>query len=153
MEMIGPGSAPPAIHVQPSGLNLIAGSLVGDVTDIQTWQDGNLLQLEEVAATPGQDLEILFTNMIGFRRVVVSMYYSGSATHWIEIQIFDWIAVAWKTLWTFTSGNGLNYRYSDIPVRSDDFVDAGGNAKLRICHPAAGNAAHDSFIDYASLVR
>jgi hypothetical protein len=138
----------------PDSLTLTAGTLVGDVTDIQEWQDGNVLQLEEAAATPGQDLGFNFVGVISVRRVAVGMYYAGSITHYIEIQIWNYTKVAWEILWTFTSALGTNLRYSNIPSNQNgaDYFDAAGNAKLRLLHPPGGNASHDSFIDYVALL-
>ena len=151
--MIGAGQHIPFFHVPPASINAVVGVLTGDITDIQTWQDGNILQLAEVAATPGQDLEITFANVTDFRRIGLSMYYEGSLSHWIEVQLWNVVEAVWEIVWTFSNGLGLNYRYSDIPKLFTEFIDGSGNVKMRICHPTAGNAAHDSFIDYATLIR
>jgi len=151
--MIGPGTSFPSLHIVPDSINAIAGVLTGTVADVQSWQDGNVLELAEVAATPGQNMEITFVDVVVFRHVVVAMYYQGSATHWVEVQLWDNIAAAWKKIHTFDSSMGLNYRYTDIPVLSADFISGAKEVKMRLYHPVAGNAAHDSFIDYAALVR
>lgn len=152
--MIGTGVSIPGEHNVPSSINIIVGTPTGTVADIQSWADGNVLQIAEVAATPGMDLEMLFTNVKSIRRIGLSMYYDGSSTHWIEIQIWNYTEAAWKTIWTFSKDGGLNYRYSDLSAGSDDdYIDASGNAKLKMVHPTAGNAAHDAFIGYAALIR
>ena len=151
--MIGPGQHVPFFHVPPDSINVIAGTPTGTVADIQNWQDGNVLQIQEVAATPGQNIEITFNNVTDFRRIGVSMYYAGSATHWIEIQLWNVAEAAWEIIWTFSTGLGLNYRYSDIPKLFTEFIDGAGNVKMRIFHPQNGNAAHNTFIDYAALIR
>lgn len=151
--MIGAGSSFPQFHIPPDSINAIVGGLTGTVADIQNWQDGNVLQLAEVAATPGQNLEITFVDVVVFRRLAVSIFYAGSATHWVEIQLWDVQAADWKTVWTIPSSLGMNYRYSDIPILSADFIDGANEVKMRIYHPTGGNAAHDTFIDYAALVR
>lgn len=156
-EQAGPGQNFPGFHIPVNAINVVAGNAIGDVTDIQNWQDGNILQIEEVAATPGQEVEFLFTDIVEFKRLGISMFYVGSATHFIEIQIWDFVQAAWLTIWTFSSGLGLNYRYSDIPATPEiklfDLIDGAGNVKVRMCHPVNGNAAHDSFIDYVTLIR
>lgn len=154
--MIGAGISIPGIHVPANSINVITGTPIGDVTDIQNWQDSNLLQNQEAAATPGQNIEITFVDVTDFRRVGVSMYYAGGAAHWMEIQLWNVTEAAWKIFWTFSVGFGLNYRYSDIPETPDafrDFIDGSGDVKMRLLHPAMGNAAHNSFIDYAALIR
>jgi len=153
MEQVGPGTFIPGPHEVPASINVIVGTPTGSVSDIQTWRDGNTLDILEAAATPGQNVEITFTNIKAFRRVAIGMYYSGSVAHWIEVQLWDNIAASWKTLRTILTGLGLDYKYSDLPVRSDDFVNGSGEVKMRLYHPAMGNAAHNSFIDYAALIR
>lgn len=150
--MIGPGISIPAIHKVADSITVTVGTPTGTVADIQTWQDGNILQIAEVAATPGIDVEVNFVDVESIRRIGLSMFYEGSSTHWLEIQLWDYVATAWKTVWTFSTDGGMNYRYSDLPVSDNDFIDINGNSKLRICHPTAGNAAHDAFIDYVALI-
>lgn len=148
----GPGKSIPGFHNIPDSINAVVGGLTGTVADIQTWQDGNVLLLAETTGTPGMDLEINFTDVKSIRRVALGMFYDGSALHWVEIQLWDYVAVAYKTVWTFSAGNGLNYRYSDLPVSGTNFIDGSGNSKMRIVHPPSGNAAHDAHIDYAALI-
>ena len=149
--MIGPGVTVPGVHVVPDSITVIVGTATGDVTNVQTWQDGNVLQIDEVAEAPGQNVEFDFINVTSIRRVAFSMYYDGSITHFIEIQLFNFNTTAWQTLWTLTTELGLKYRYMDLPIRGDNFID-GGNAKMRFIHPTMGNAADDSFTDYAALI-
>lgn len=154
--MIGAGISIPGIHVSADSINVIVGTPTGDVTDIQNWQDGNVLQVQEAAATPGMNIEINFIDITDFRRLGLSMYFSGTAVHWVEVQLWNVTEAAWKTLFTFDAGLGLNYSYSDIPETPDafrDFIDGSGNVRMRLFHPTGGNAAHDSFIDYAALIR
>lgn len=153
MKIIGPGTSIPGIHKSPTSINVIAGTPTGTIADILNWQDGNVLQIQEAAATPGMNVEINFIDVISIRRIGLAMYYDGSATHWIEIQLWNYTEAAWKTIWTFSTDGGLNYRYSDLPVSDVDFIDGSGNAKMQIIHPTAGNAAHDMFIDYAALIQ
>lgn len=150
--MTGPGSSIPGFHLVPDSVNVVVGTPTGTVADVQTWQDGNTLDIVEAAATPGQDIQFAFVNVKSIRRVGVAMNYVGSATHWIEIRLYDYVAAAFKTVWTFSTGMGLNYRYSDLPIDGQNFIDAGGNALMQIYHPVAGNAAHNSNIDYVALI-
>lgn len=149
---VGAGSSIPGFHNVPDSVNAVVGSLIGTVSDIQTWQDGNVLELDEAAATPGQNLEINFVNVKSIRRIGLSAFYNGSSTHWLEIQLWDFVAEEWKVVWTFSLGRGLNYRYSDLPIPGHNFIDGSGNAQMRLYHPAGGNASHETFIDYAALI-
>lgn len=149
--MIGNGRPYPGVHMSPSGIVANVGIITGTVADIQNWQDGNTLNIDEIAATPGIDVDILFSDVNNFQRVGLGMYYDGSTTHWIEIRLWDIIAADWKVLWTFTRGLGMNYRYSDVPIPASRFID-NGQVKMNINHPANGNADHDALVDYAALI-
>ena len=156
MKTIGIGRSFPGIHIVPTGINPIAGGITGTVADIQKWQDGNLLIIHEVAATPGFNVELLFTNIVDFQRVGISQQYDGADNHSDVVQIYDALNLLWLTLHTFDKSMGLNYRYTDLPVEKPidrfNFID-NGNVKLRKYHPQSGNAAHDAFLDYAALIR
>lgn len=150
---IGPGINFPELHLAPSSLNVSTGTPTGTVDDIKQWQDGNILNIQEAAATPGSVAVITFTGVKSFRRVGISMAYVGSATHWEEVQLFDNNSMTWKKLHTYETGNGLNYRYSDIPPSlMPDFIDENGDVVLRLYHPVGGNAAHNLQLDYVTLV-
>ena len=153
MNIVGAGQSIPGFHQVADSINVIAGTPTGTVADIQTWQDGNTLDVVEAAATPGMDIEINFTNVKSIRRVGLQMVYEGSAVHWIEVQLWNYDASAWKTIWTFSTGLGQNYRYSDLPEDGQKFIDTNGDAMMRIYHPTGGNASHDAHIEYAALIR
>jgi len=157
-KVIGPGRSYPGIHILPDAINAIVGDIgAGTVDDIKEWADGNIITLVEVAATPGQNLEVSFIDVVNIKRVVWSAYYAGADNHFVLVQIYDYVATAWKTLHTMPNALGTNYRYSDIPVMTPidrfNFIDANGNAKVRFYHSVAGNAAHKTYIDYVALVR
>lgn len=55
------------------------------------------------------------------------------------------------TVWTFSSGEGFNYRYSDFPgIPVSDYI-SGGVVQMRFYHPSSGTAADDLFIDYMNI--
>jgi hypothetical protein len=128
----------------------------GDVTDTQTWADGNEVNVSEVAGVPGFDVRFTFTGVTDFCRIGISGYYDGSTTHHCEIQIYDDTNAVWRTLWTFSNGMGHNYRFSDLPVpvatRLADYISGTNEVLIRFYHPTSGNASHDLFIDYVSLI-
>lgn len=152
--MIGPGATALGPHLKPSSVNVVAGTIIGGgtVADVQEWQDGNILQIQEAAATPGQDIQFTVSDVISFRWIGISMYYSGSATHWVEVQIWDNNASAWKTIHTVQTGLGFNYRLTDIPPDSHDFVDENRDVLIRLYHPQGGNASHNTYIDYVAVI-
>jgi hypothetical protein len=151
--IIGPGISIPGFHVVPDSITEIAGVFTGDVTDIQNWQDGNVLQVDEVAAAPGFDLELNYVNVENIRRAALMIGYDGSATHLVEAGLWDYIEEIRKVLWTIITSKGMNYYYADLPVPAANFIDENGNSKMFVCHETMGNAAHDAFIGYGALIR
>lgn len=151
---IGPGVPGDGIHFEPDSLVVREGVLTGDVDDIKGWTDGNSINLAEVAATPGQDMDIVFLNIRGFRFVGLRMNYVGSTVHWIEIRLWNVILSQWDIFKGFSSGLAQNYRFTDVPIRSSDYIDFdnGNKVIMNIYHPSNGNAAHDSIISYAALI-
>jgi len=154
METVGPGIPGDGIHFPPSSIDLIAGVLTGDVNDIKSWTDGNFINIAEVAGTPGQELNINFLGIPGFRYIGLRMFYNGSATHWEEIQLLNLALAQFDIFKTFSLGLGYNYRYVDVPIRSADYIDTdnGNKVVMKVVHPSLGNAAHNSRINYAALI-
>lgn len=125
----------------------------GTVTDTQTWGDGNSVNVSEVTGVPGFDVLFTFTSVTDFCFIGISGYYDG--THHAEIQIFDDANSTWRVLWTFGDGAGFNYRFSDLPVSEAtraDYINGSSEVKIRFYHPTTGNASHDLFIDYVSII-
>jgi hypothetical protein len=140
-----------------ASMTVTAGTLSsGTVSDTQTWQDGNAVNISEVAGVPGFDVLFTFTGVSDFCRIGISAYYSGITTHRSEVQIYDDANTTWRILWTFSTSDGYNYRYSDLPVssgvRKADYINSSNEVKIRFYHPVTGNNAHDLFIDYISII-
>ncbi len=141
---------PPA-HMIADSVELTAGSSSDSVSDLQTIYDGNNYHIDEIAGTPGFDLIITFINVLRFSKIAYSAYYAGSATHWVEMQLYNYETGAWETYTTIEDSNGMNYRFFD----TTDFEQhvKKGEVKMRFCHVPSGTGAHDFYIDYAALIR
>ena len=119
------------------------------------WGDGNVMNVAEVAGVPGFDVVFTFTGINRFSFVGVSAYYGGSSTHNCTIDLWNVTTSAWMTVFNFSSGPGQNYRFGDMPVANEfigDYISAADEVKLRFYHPISGNASHDLYIDYVSLI-
>ncbi len=136
---------PTAVAINPVG----RGTITGTVSDIQELNDGNVLEIAEASGTPGISCEISFTKVNKIRGFAIKAYYSGSSSHWLETQLYNYITSAWDTFITYSDGNGMNYRYIEIPDGHKYVSD--GDAIMRIYHPSNGTPSHDVYIDYAAL--
>ena len=141
-----------------NSMSVVTGTLTsGTVTDTQTWQDGNIVDVTEVTGVPGFDVQFTFTSVTDFCEIGISAYYVGSATHVAEIQIYDYTNTTWRTLYTLPGTSmGFNYRFSDLPIpvatRQADYINGSDEVLIRFYHPTTGNASHDLYIDYVSIV-
>jgi hypothetical protein len=139
------------VPITPGSIDAITlvGTPTGTVADVQELNDGNTLDLAEVAGTPGMTIDFLFPDISSIKGFVFKGYYSGSSVHWIEIQLYNYVTTNWDVFMTFSSGFGMNYRYIEIPDDGPYISD--GDAIIRAYHPQNGNASHDLYIDYVAL--
>jgi len=138
-------------HIAPGSLTLNTGTSADTVSDVQVANDGNTYNLAEVSGVPGFDLEFNFTNISNIVGFAFKGYYVGSSMHFACIDLYNYDTTQWDTFITYENSNNFNYRYIDIPF-DVDYIDGGGNAKVRVYHAVSGNAAHDFYIDYVALV-
>lgn len=140
-------------------MNVITGTLsAGTTAQTRVWGEGGAVNISEVTGAPGFDVQFIFMNVTDFARIGISAYYTGNiASHYAEIQIYDDTNAVWRTLWNFSGGQGFNYRYSDLPVsvatRQADYINSSNEVMIRFYHPTSGNASHDLFIDYMSIIK
>ncbi len=141
-------------HLTPATQTVTTGTLSsGTVTDVQTWGDGNTVNISEVTGTPGFDVRYTFTGVADFSHIGLSSYYVGSAIHWSEVQIYDDANATWRTLLTIPSSLGFDYRYTDFPDPTNiaDYINGSDQVIIRFYHPTNGNASHDLYVDYVSI--
>jgi len=138
----------------PSSITLNAGSNTGGTpSDVQSMFSGGTYDIDEVAATPGYDVEFVFSGVDKFPTVVVAKWaYTGSATHFVTVDIWNYNSEDWDTVEQFNNGGGFFEGLSAyIPQANRDDYVSGGAAKVRFFHRSAGNPAHDISIDYVGL--
>jgi hypothetical protein len=138
----------------PSSITVNASDgTTGSVSDVQTMFDGNVFQIEELAATPGYDVEFVFSNVDKYPTMAVTRWlYSGSATHDITWDIWNYNTSAWDTLRAFQDSRTFEASMTMyIPRNSNGNYVSSGAAKVRVYHRSAGNAAHNIKVDYVGL--
>jgi hypothetical protein len=141
-------------RIVPSVQTVNTGTLTsGTVTDVQVWQDGNEVHVTEVTGVPGYDVEYRIDNVADFCFVGVSFRYVGSSTHECQVQIYNDTTATWLELFS-QAGAGLsnNYRFSDLPGDPQDFINSSDQVKIRFYHPQTGDASHDVYIEYVSII-
>jgi hypothetical protein len=137
-------------------VTLVSGTSSDVVTDLQTAFDGNIYDLTEAAASPGQDLIVDFVDISIFHFVRAIAYYDGSGTHSVNVEVWNWTTSAWDV---FDAMNGVQKTMTDQSVFVIDhtiYIGTGvnsGRVRVRLNHTQMGNVAHHTFIDEISLRR
>lgn len=125
----------------------------GDISSLKKMYDNNNLTLVEAAATPGFNIEFNITGVSGHPRFIISRWrYDGSATHFVTIDIYNWVTSNWDQVRVFTNSN--NY-YSSMtmytPINNNGDYVSNGLVRIRYYHHTSGNPAHDLHIDYIGV--
>jgi len=151
---IGNGNPVPYYHQIASSIQIIqGGATVGDVTDIQSWNDENFLQIQETAGTPALELLVNFENVESIRRIVIVPLYDGDDNHNFVAELRDYDAANYKRLTQIKHSLDRLHFFIDLPVDDDPYIDENKNAQVRLCHVTSGNVAHDFKLFYIALVR
>lgn len=137
-------------------ITLDVGTSSEDKTDLQVAHDGNIYNLSEAAATPGQDLTIDFIEVPIFDYVRILANYDGAANHSVSISLWNWVTSAWDIWETMAGIEKSIANHSFFVQENTNYIGAGvnsGRVRVRFLHAINGNVAHDSFIDEVSLFR
>lgn len=138
-------------YYTPSEISFVADDgNSGTTSDIANWLDGNVVTVEEKAATPGFDTRFYFSDMTQTPETLFLTYrYDGTpSSHEIDLQAYDYVAGAFKTFsvvnssWTVTA---------DFSVPDPSLFLQNGAAIIRVVHVTGGNASHDIHYDYVAL--
>ena len=140
------------IFITPSSIteNLGGGS-VGSVTDVQTLNDGNVYNMAEEGG--GFDVDFVFENISSFTGLVTRVQYVGSATHAVEIDIWDYVATS-RDQYIEVPHNAALYQYRTIRFPElSQYVNSSNQVTVSIVHTTTpGNVTHDLYVDYVALI-
>lgn len=145
-----------------NSLTLVAGSSESSLSDLQTAHDGNFYHVDEVAATPGQNLIIDFVDVTAFNWVDTLCCYTGGSTHAVAIQVYNWAQTRWDTfggqqndVCDITTSNGYILTNHSFFIPDDtEYIGTGddeGDVRVRFYHTMTGNGSHDMDIDVVAL--
>ena len=133
----------------PYQMTVTAGTLTsGDSVDDLAALDGNTVLIEEVAATPGFDVDFDFQGVGHADHLILYGRYEGNSAHIVEVQMWDYSSSAWRSLGVLdhTTVDSMK-EYAVI----DEQMTYKGSAQVRIVHTSAGVPGHDLYIDYMAL--
>ncbi|MFC1808849.1 hypothetical protein ACFL3D_01845 [Candidatus Omnitrophota bacterium] len=136
-------------ELSPSGVETINGTpTVDTLALVQEYDDDPYIITEGGGADP-LDVVLTFSGVTEITEIFTRVYYVGSSSHHILIQLWDYDDGAWEDYFDFVGQEG--YTFLTIPVF--DYADhvSGGITQLRFHHIQNGITSHILNIDYASL--
>ena len=140
-----------ATTYHPASLTATAGTLAsGTVASLTVADDANVAHVDEVAATPGFDIRVNFNGVSFFNQVLWRIFYNGSATHIVLLQLYNVVTTAWDTFVQVPNATVLRWHIFDIHDCSR-YVTSAGVVVARVYHESAGNPSHDLEIDVCWL--
>jgi hypothetical protein len=144
------GITPTTVVYPAASISVTTGTLnSGNLASIQTYNDANVYNVQEVTGVPGFDVRIGFTGVSSFNMITLNQYYTGNLLHNINIQLYNNSTAGWDTFGSISNESGLTLIYLGVAV-STNYINAGA-VSLRYYHTNSGNATHQIQIDYALL--
>lgn len=138
---------------RPATLTVSGGSTADtNIQRIWYYDDLNYNISEGAGANP-LDVNIYFTNVNQVvNQIVVREYYTGSTSHNIQVQLWDYGTNSWQDYFQFVGQNG--YSIITIPIydANDHIGTNDRNVILKLHHVETGNPSHKLFIDFAWLI-
>lgn len=137
----------------PVAVTVAAGTPAGgaELSNIITAFDGNVYEVAEVAATPGFNIELDFSNVLYFDNLTMRVAYDGSGAHYVGIDLYNYTTDAFVQV-GLIQHSSTYYNWYNIRFPSHvDFVSAENTVKMRIYHYSGGNASHNIYLDYVAL--
>jgi len=144
-------SIPRFKRIPPATLTVNNGTPTGGLADIQHWQDGNQLAVQEAAGSPPcLRLTMTFEKVNSILGVFILGNYQGSSTHNMNVEIYNYTTTAWDVLDTFANRISKNSHVGQV-FDDSDYISSGA-AQVRLDHVQSGNSSHDLYIDYVALL-
>lgn len=134
----------------PDSLAASAGTPTGTVTGVQTVNDGVIYKLQEAAATPGQNVIFYINGVTHFENLKVKMYYVGTTSHGIRIQLYNYNTTAYVTI--TTCNTGIDYEQFILDIENHANYISSGQVRVRLYHTEAGNPSHNTYVDYVGVI-
>jgi hypothetical protein len=144
------GATPETETFLPVSVSASVGSVNGgNLASIQTFNDGNVFDVQEIASTPGFDILVDFSGIVKFNKVQLNLAYTNASQHFVTVDLWNYVTSAWDTIGSFRGLNGFTQFNLGI-IDSVPFINAGA-VQMRLYHVSAGSTSHSIQLDYANL--
>ena len=141
------------VEYNPAMSRTVGGDAGGNDASVATIDDADSYDTDEVNATPGFDIQAVFTGVTDFNQVQIHTAYDGNPAHVVRIDLdktpFNWSS--FDTILADIDDSSGDFVFKAITVASAAQYINSGEVRLRFYHSSAGNATHDFFIDYCAL--
>jgi len=111
--------------------------------------DGDIARINEATGVPGYNIELGYSGVNIFNKLLLHEQYVGSPVHDVQIAFYNWDTTAWDLLETINSQTVIAAKTYDI-LNPAPYIFA-GQVKVRFYHASSGNPAHYFRLDYAVL--
>lgn len=129
-----------------SGTNS-GGNNVGNIS----YDDGKYYNVTEAAGANPLTIQLNYTNVTNFNSVIMAEKYTGSSSHNILVEIYDYLTSSWEQYQDITGQEG--FVYSNIPVPDPQNHINNTNVMLRFRHVENGVPSHLINIDFVQLIQ
>jgi len=122
----------------------------GGIPEVTYWLDGEFIQVEEKAATPGFTTTFTISDVtLTPDSLFLAYKYGGTpSNHEVDIDIYDYDDEAWKTVTMVTSSNTVA---QSLPLPDAARFVQNDQLQVRFNHADNGNASHYMRYEYISV--
>ena len=119
------------------------------------WYDEETYNITEGNGPDPLDFYVNFTEVDAFSQLAIREYYDGSASHYIQVQVWDYDELAWHSYFEFVGQNG--FTIITVPVYdAEEHIGTGvdeGIVQVRLHHVQNGISSHRLYVDFVWLLK
>jgi len=126
----------------------------GNLASLQTFGDGDFINVGEVTGVPGIDMKMEFTGLSNgdlVKRVFMNVSYDGNGGHMIEFFVLDTTINEFVPLEPIPETMGDFVWVNATIPNFFDIIDDSGKITFGVNHTSSGNQNHELHIDYIGI--
>jgi hypothetical protein len=137
----------------PWNISVLSGTqTVGNYSDLCYPDEGRSVNISENSGANPDTLLINFSNVDNFNKILLRVFYEGSAGHQIAVGLYDYDTNSYEEEYGFIT-DMTNFAYISFDVYdSSDHIN-NGSVSIRLRHIQQGQTSHRLRVDYAVLIK
>ena len=124
----------PRLNTEPHSLVCDYGTPTGSIVGVQTLNDGVEYSIQEVVGVPGISVTFRFEYILRFSEIFIKAYYKGTATHYVQIQLYNKTTATWETFTVINNGAYYDSLISDV-INFENYIQGDLSVLMRFYHP------------------